>query len=74
MSAQTGQERRSLRRFRTSLDVVLEWFAVVETLPSKRADDPALRAAIEAARPPIAAILAVLERMERPDDTSPKGA
>ena len=86
MSGQTGQpaqtdegqgnpdHRRTLRRFQTTLDELLEWFAIVQTFPARRADDPALRDAIEQARPPIAEIVAVLERMERPDADNQKGA
>ncbi len=59
-----GEHRRALHRFRFALDEVLEWFAVVQTLPARRADDRALREAIEQARAPLAAILAVLDRME----------
>ena len=58
------EHRRALHRFRFALDEVLEWFAVVQTLPARRADDRALREAIEQARAPLAAILAVLDRME----------
>ena len=59
-----AEHRRALHRFRFTLDEVLEWFAVVQTLPARRADDRALREAIEQARAPLAAILAVLDRME----------
>ena len=62
------EHRRGLRRFRISLDELLEAFAVVEALPARRADDPALREAIGEARPAIARLLAGLDRMERPDD------
>ncbi len=69
-----AEHRRALRRFRTSLDDVLEWFAVVEALPSRRADDQALRDAIQQAKPPIATIVALLERMEQPDPGNQEGA
>ena len=58
------EHRRALHRFRFTLDELLEWFAVVQTLPARRADDRALGDAIEQARVPLAAILAVLDRME----------
>ena len=59
-----GEHRRALHRFRFALDEVLEWFAVVQDSPARRADDLALRDAIQRARAPIAAITAVLDRME----------
>ena len=62
----TLEHRYALGAFRSSLDGVLEWFAIVQTLPTRRADDQALRDAIDQAKPPIAAILAVLDRMEPP--------
>ena len=60
------ENRRTLGGLRASLDQLLEWFALVESLPARRADDPALRDAIREARPHIATLLAVLERMDRP--------
>ena len=58
------EHRRALHRFRFTLDELLEWFAVVQGFPARRADDQALREAIERARVPLSAITAVLDRME----------
>ena len=59
-----GEHRRALHRFRLTLDELVEWFAVIESLPARRADDRALRDAIQQTRSPIAALMAVLDRME----------
>ncbi len=62
------QERHTLRPLLVTLDKLLETLAAVESLPARRAEDSALREAIHNARPAIAELLAVLDRMEKRDD------
>ncbi len=72
--AHTVEHRYALGAFRSALDGVLEWFAVVQTLPTRRVDDQTLCGAIEQAGPPLAAILTVLDRMEPPGGWAGPGA
>jgi hypothetical protein len=67
------QERRTLAPLRNNLDRLLETFALVEGLPSRRADDPELREAVREARVAVARVLVVLNRMEgaRPGEHEP---
>ncbi len=59
------ENRRNALRLRSRMDDLLETLALLEALPSRRADDPALQAAVREARPYIAQIVAVLDRMEQ---------
>ena len=58
------QDRRTLLPLRNNLDRLLETFALVERLPSRRIDDPELREAVREARVAVARVLVVLNRME----------
>ena len=59
------ENRRNALWLRSRMDDVLETLALLEALPSRRADDPALQAAVREARPYLAQVVAVLDRMER---------
>jgi hypothetical protein len=70
------EERRTLRPLLINLDLLLETFGLIEGLPARRADDQALREAVREARPAIAKLRAVVERMEGGTDeraAAPRG-
>ena len=64
----TVHERRTFAPLRANLDRLLDTFALVDGLPSRRALDPELRESVRAARVAVARVLLVLNRMEGHDD------
>ncbi len=59
------ENRRDAIWLRSRMDEILETLADLEALPSEGTDARALQEAVQAARPHIATINAVLDRMER---------
>jgi hypothetical protein len=66
----TVHERRTFAPLRATLERLLDTFALVDGLPARRADDPALREAVRAARVANARVLLLLNRMEGHGDVS----
>ena len=66
----TLQERRAFAPLRADLHRLLDTFALVDGLPSRRGLDPELRESVRAARVAVARVLLVLNRMEGQGDVS----
>ena len=66
----TLQERRAFAPLRSDLHRLLDTFALVDGLPSRRGLDPELRESVRAARVAVARVLLVLNRMEGQGDGS----
>ncbi len=69
----TVHERRAFAPLRADLHRLLDTFALVDGLPSRRGLDPELRESVRAARVAIARVLLVLNRMEGQGDVSDEG-
>jgi hypothetical protein len=67
------QERRTFAPLRASLERLLDAFALVDGLPSRRELDPELRDAVREARLANARVLLLLNRMEGHNDVSYEG-
>ena len=66
----TLQERRTFAPLRANLERLLDTFALVDGLPSRRGLDLELRESVRAARVAVARVLLVLNRMEGQGDVS----
>ena len=62
--------RRTFAPLRATLERLLDTFALVDGLPARRAEDPALREAVRLARAANARVLVLRNRMEGQGDVS----